>query len=422
MEFELQRFYIFLSIFTVILSIAYYYATYRLTSPFALDSTHKIILWSVVGILVLLTPGAYLLSLFYRETAWQKVWSYTAFTSLGFFTLLLSFVVFQDLGRLAWKGWVHLADILQLNARTQEQSIPNPSIGFSFFASEANPSFSMSRKDLLEKIGSVLVLALTGGLTAYGFYQAHRGPKIKEVRLRFPNLPEGLHGFKIAQLSDIHIGPTIKKGFLEDVVQRTNTLEADLVAVTGDLVDGTVNLLREHVEPLSSLNSKYGTYFVTGNHEYYSGAISWVRELENLGLNVLLNQNRIIEHNGARLAVAGVTDYKAHTIIPAHRSDPFQAATGTHNADFKMLLAHQPNSVFEAAKAGFHLQLSGHTHGGQYFPGNLLVYLAQKFVAGLHYWEGTSLYVSRGTGYWGPPLRIGAPSEITLLVLEKSES
>ncbi|EQA44336.1 calcineurin-like phosphoesterase family protein [Leptospira broomii serovar Hurstbridge str. 5399] len=410
MEFELQRFYIFLGVFTVILFLAYSYAVNRLSAPFELNSVQQGILWLLVIVFVLLTPTAYLLSLFYRETQWQKLWSYAAFTSLGFFTLLVSFVVFHDLGKLAWKGWVVLSGILQsssgVSGLTDSDSVLSTA--------------ELTRKDFLSRLASFLVIGFTGGLTVFGFYQAHKSPALKKVSIKVPGLPEGLEGFKIAQLSDIHIGPTIKKGFLEGVVRRTNELDADLVAITGDLVDGTVSLLREHTTPLRDLSSKYGTFFVTGNHEYYSGAIAWIHELKEMGVNVLLNQNKLIAHKGATIAVAGVTDYKAHSVIPNHRTDPERAAIGIEGADFKLLLAHQPNSIFEAAKAGFDLQLSGHTHGGQYFPGNLLIHIFQKFVAGLSKWEGTQLYVSRGTGYWGPPLRIGAPSEITLLILERA--
>ncbi|TGL61484.1 metallophosphoesterase [Leptospira sarikeiensis] len=409
MEFDLQRLVVFLSIFTCILFLGYSYATSRLIAPFELGTLQKVFLWIGVVFLVLLTPSAYILSLFYRETSWQKFWAYSAFTTLGFATILVSFVIFKDLGNLVWKSAIFLSDLFQ--------SKGIPSSETTSISSEVE---KFTRGDFLSRISSFALLGIAGGMTAFGFYQAKKTPSIKRVSIKVKDLPEGLHGFKIAQLSDIHIGPTIKGHFLEGVVQKTNSLEPDLVAITGDLVDGTVNMLKHHVTPLKDLESKYGTFFVTGNHEYYSGVIAWIRELEDLGIQVLLNQNKLIEHQGAKIAVAGVTDYKAHTIIPGHKTDPKQASLGTEDAHYKVLLAHQPNSVFEAAKVGYDLQLSGHTHGGQYFPGNVFIHLFQKFVAGLSKWEDTQLYVSRGTGYWGPPLRIGAPSEITLLVLEKA--
>ncbi len=409
MEIDLQRFYIFLGVFTLVLFSGYWYAASRLSAPFQLSPVQTVSLGVLVAILVLLTPGAYLLSLFFRETPWQKFWSYSAFTTLGFATILVSFVIVRDLGNLFWKGSLYISDKLQTSKSVSAEQ----------HRIVSENSSDISRKDFFSQFASFALLGMAGGLTAFGVYQAKKSPKIKLVRIKVKNLPDGLEGFKIAQLSDIHIGPTIKGGFLEEVVRKTNGLNPDLVAITGDLVDGTVGMLRDHVASLKNLQSAYGTYFVTGNHEYYSGVIAWIRELEELGINVLMNQNKLIRHKNSILALAGVTDYKAHTVIPGHKTDPHQAMIGAETADYKVLLAHQPNSVFEAAKAGFDLQLSGHTHGGQYFPGNVFIHLFQKFVAGLGEWEGTQLYVSRGTGYWGPPLRIGAPSEITLLVLEK---
>src|SRR6266571_1967914 len=187
-------------------------------------------------------------------------------------------------------------------------------------------------------------------------------------------------------------------------------LPSDLVAVTGDVADGLVPDLREHVAPLGRLRAPHGAYFVTGNHEYYWDVRGWIAELERLGIEVLSNEHRIVQRGAGRLLLAGVTDLSA-------ASDPAAAVAGAPPSDVRVLLAHQPRSAFAAQAAGYDLQLSGHTHGGQYFPFNLLVRLFQPFVAGLHRLESMWLYVSRGTGYWGPPLRLCAPAEITLLEL-----
>jgi predicted MPP superfamily phosphohydrolase len=178
--------------------------------------------------------------------------------------------------------------------------------------------------------------------------------------------------------------------------------------------------MREEVAPLAELGAPHGKYFVTGNHEYYWDAPGWVREVERLGFAALVNTHRLIERGDGKLLVAGVTDSTASRGTPGHRSDPVAAVTGAPDADVKLLLAHQPTSAFAAQRAGFDLQLSGHTHGGQYFPFNLLVRLFQPFVSGLHRLQNMWLYVSRGTGYWGPPLRLGVPSEITLIELVKA--
>jgi predicted MPP superfamily phosphohydrolase len=195
-------------------------------------------------------------------------------------------------------------------------------------------------------------------------------------------------------------------------------MQADMIAVTGDLVDGSVRQLAEHTQSMSRLSARHGVYFVTGNHEYYSGVSGWIAELRRLGVQVLINEHVVLRHEGAEIVVAGVTDYSAHHYDPSHKSDPAAAIAGAPlDAAVRVLLAHQPRSAFAAAPAGFHLQLSGHTHGGQFFPWNFFVRLQQPFTAGLHRLGSLWIYVSRGTGYWGPPKRLFAPSEITQLRL-----
>lgn len=263
-----------------------------------------------------------------------------------------------------------------------------------------------------------VVIAVVSGaafLTLLGVVLARR-PRVVRVTVPIADLPHDLAGFKILQLSDLHIGPTIRRRFVDAVVDRANALQPDLVAVTGDVADGLVPELREHVEPLGRLQAPHGAYFVTGNHEYYWDVLGWTKELERLGISVLTNEHRVVERGSSRLVVAGVTD-----LSTADASDPVAAVRGAPPSSVRVLLAHQPRSAFAAQAAGYDLQISGHTHGGQYFPFNLLVRLFQPFVAGLHRLESMWLYVSRGTGYWGPPLRLGAPAEITLLELQPSQ-
>lgn len=262
---------------------------------------------------------------------------------------------------------------------------------------------------------SALAVVLGGSAaSALGLFHARRTAPVVSVDVPITGLPPALHGFTIAQITDVHVGPTIRRAYLQSIVRAVNRLDADLVAVTGDLVDGSVAELGPHVEPIAQLASRHGTYFVTGNHEYYSGAHAWIGELRRLGVRVLMNEHVVLRHGGASLVLAGVADYGAHHFDPSHRSDPHAAAAGAPaDAAVRVLLAHQPRSAAAAARAGFHVQLSGHTHGGQFLPWTFFVRLQQPFTAGLHRLHGLWVYVSRGTGYWGPPKRFGAPSEIT---------
>ena len=270
----------------------------------------------------------------------------------------------------------------------------------------------------LARLSGAAVPLLALGVTFTGFVNARRVARVVKVDVPIAGLPAPLHGYSIAQISDIHVGPTIKRAYLGAIVNRVNALRADAIAVTGDLVDGSVGRLALHTEPLGRLAAPDGVFFVTGNHEYYSGAEEWIAEVRRLGLTVLLNGHVLRERGGASLVIAGVTDYSAHHFNPAHRSDPRGALAGAPvDAAVKILLAHQPRSAAAAVEAGFDLQLSGHTHGGQFFPWNLFVPLQQPFVAGLHRVKRLWVYTSRGTGYWGPPKRFGAPSEITLVRL-----
>jgi predicted MPP superfamily phosphohydrolase len=261
-------------------------------------------------------------------------------------------------------------------------------------------------------------LLLTLVITSAGMIIARRRPGIVEVRIPVPGLPPALHGFSIAQISDVHVGPTIKRGFVEGIVRRVNDLNADLIAVTGDLVDGSVQQLSVHTAPLAGLAARHGAFFVTGNHEYYSGERAWTEEIRRLGMHVLKNEHVVLKHDGASLVLAGVTDYSAHRFDPAQRSDPAAALSGAPaDAGARILLAHQPSSATAAAQAGFDVQISGHTHGGQFWPWNLFVHFFQPFTGGLHRLKNLWIYVSRGTGYWGPPNRFGVPSEITRIRL-----
>jgi len=270
----------------------------------------------------------------------------------------------------------------------------------------------------IETVSAWVVVGLAVFATLVGFANARRRARVVNIDIPLPNLPHALHGFSIAQISDVHVGPTIKRQYVDAIVDTVNSLNADLIAVTGDLVDGTVPDLAHHTAPFARLSARHGAFFVTGNHEYYSGERAWTAEFSRLGLRVLMNEHVVLTHEGTRVVIAGVSDFSAHHFDPAQRSDPAVALSGApSDAGARILLAHQPRSAPAAATAGFDLQLSGHTHGGQFWPWNLFVRFQQPFTAGLHRLNDLWVYISRGTGYWGPPKRFGAPSEITHLRL-----
>ncbi len=249
------------------------------------------------------------------------------------------------------------------------------------------------------------------GLGAYGVAVARGKVGVKKVDVALKRFPEALDGFKLVQISDVHIGPTLGRAWLADIVASINTLDADLVVITGDLVDGSVEELADHVAPLADIKSKHGVYFVTGNHEYYAGVEEWVAHLPSLGVHVLRNERvEIGDGNGASFDLAGVDDFHAKPNLG-------RALEGRDASRELVLLAHQPKQAIDAAKAGVGLQLSGHTHGGQIFPWMFFVKLDQPFVAGLDRLGDLQIYTSAGTGYWGPPMRVGAPPEISLIEL-----
>ncbi len=388
----------FLLIMGTVWGLAHWYAGRRVIRPLDWPKKHRRAAWVGVFVAWSLAP---LVMVFGRpldgHPAFQPI-LWAGFVYMGFFALLFPFLVFRDLAT------VIPALLRRLRARSDPDDEPP----------------DVHRRRFLLNSTNAGVLGVSAAVTGWGYREARRLAEVVEVDVPVRGLPADLDGYRIAQLTDIHIGPTIKRDYLDAVVGVVAELEPDLVAVTGDLVDGYVAQLRAHVAPLSRLSAPDGVYFVTGNHEYYWDVDAWVAEVERLGLHVLNNAHRVVERGAARLVIAGVTDHSAERHLAAHASDPARALEGAPAADFRLLLAHQPRSIHAAADAGFDLQLSGHTHGGQFFPWTLFVGLAHPFTEGLGRLRDTWIYVSRGTGYWGPPLRAGAPSEITLLTLRSA--
>jgi predicted MPP superfamily phosphohydrolase len=270
------------------------------------------------------------------------------------------------------------------------------------------------RRLLLGRILAGSIGAISGLIGTTGLVNVARGYDVRRVRVQLARLPVSASGYSIVQITDVHVGPTIGRGFVEGVVRETNKLAPDLIVITGDLVDGTVEQLRELVEPLRDLRAKDGVFFVTGNHEYYSGADAWIAHLRSLGIRVLRNER--VSIRGA-FDLAGVDDASAHRILSHHGQDVSKALAGRDPSRAVVLLAHQPKALKEALLCDVDLQISGHVHGGQMVPFNWIARLDQPLIAGLHLVERTWVYVSTGTGYWGPPMRVGSGAELTRIEL-----
>lgn len=386
-------FVLFLVITLLILGGAHYYLWARLVEDMAWAPFTARLLTVATLLIFLAIPLCLWVGLTsHGNTA--KVASLAAYTWLGFLFIVVVLLLSVDAGRLLLRG---------------VQAV-YPAMG----------TIDPQKQQLLARaLGAVVAV----GGAAIGFQALREGlgrVRVRKVQVALDRLPTELSGTTIVQLSDVHVGPTIGREFVQQIVSQANELRPHLVAITGDLVDGSVESLKDHVAPLRNLRSRYGTYFVTGNHEYYSGARAWCEELARLGIRVLENERVEIGDPAASFDLAGVPDYAGSR--RGQGPDLETALKGRDPHRELVLLAHQPKAVHDASRLGVGLVLSGHTHGGQIWPWNYLVRMVQPLVAGLGRFERTWLYVNSGTGYWGPPMRLGAPSEITLLTLVSSES
>ncbi|WP_405553348.1 metallophosphoesterase [Streptomyces sp. NBC_01171] len=275
---------------------------------------------------------------------------------------------------------------------------------------------ALSRRLFVSRVAGGTAAAVALGTTGWGTYGVLRGPRVKRLTVPLAKLPRSAHGFRIAVVSDIHLGPVLGRNFAQVVVETINSTQPDLIAVVGDLVDGSVKNLGPAAAPLAGLESRLGTYFVTGNHEYFSGAAQWLDEVRTLGMRPLENARTELPY----FDLAGVNDLQGRA--EGHGPD-FPKALGDRDpARTCVLMAHQPVQIHEAVHHDVDLQLSGHTHGGQLWPGNLIAKAANPTVAGLDRYGDTQLYVSRGAGAWGPPTRVWAPSDITVIELASRDA
>lgn len=390
----------FIVILSAVLGLMHIYLWKRLVK----DTTRpgrvrRVLSVVVVALAALLVATLVLPRLFdWTESAWYAWPGYLWFGLL--FYLFVTLLVLEPV-RLALRGWVK---------RTPSE-VAEPSPG------ERRAPSAMNRRVFLARATAVTAGAASVGLVGFGVSTAVGAPNVLRVPVKLRRLDQAFNGFRIAVVSDIHLGPLSGRTHTERIVRMINEAEPDLVAIVGDLVDGTVEELGPAAEPLRDLSSREGVFFVTGNHEYFvEDPPSWLDELERLGVVPLRNEHTAIRRGAASFDLAGVND-----IAGEERSDPPDldgALSGTNPLRPTILLAHQPVWVLDAAARGVDLQLSGHTHGGQMWPFHYLVRAAQPSLAGLSAVGDTQLYVTRGAGFWGPPVRIGAPPDITVVSLQ----
>jgi predicted MPP superfamily phosphohydrolase len=368
----------FVATVTAILAVAYSYLAWRLASSAV---TH--VLLAVPFVLVWSVPVVYWSGDRDRHGRIDQAVHIGSYLSMGWLSFLLVFSLARDVVLLASSAVAEL-----FGGTLSGVDLGVPIVG----------------------IGSVAALII-------GLVAALRGPHVRHIDIPIDNLHVALDGFRIVQVSDLHVGLTIRGPYVRRVVAMTKGLAPDLIAITGDVVDGPVAHLGQHVRALSELPTLAPTFYVLGNHEYYAGAAPWVRHFQAMALRVLMNDHAIVHKNGARILVAGVTDPAGGVSNPP-RPD---IAAGNDSADFRLLLAHNPKLAPAGAKAGFQLQLSGHTHAGQFFPWTLAVRLVHApHVAGLSREGSMWVYVSAGTGTWGPPVRFGTRPELTVLRLVRA--
>ncbi len=454
----------FWAVAVVVLAPVYAYIGLRLVTESELPRVAAAAAWLALAVHAVLVPGSFVASRLTQPSRTLDGLYWVTYVGMGFLALVLPLLGVRDLAGFAWRV---------LSDAPAHASFVAPS-------ADAFPG----RVLWLTRLGNLGIVVVSLTATGFGLVAARRLAAVKHVRVPIDGLPEALDGYRIVQISDIHVGPTIKADYVRAIVDAVNALDPHLVVLTGDLVDGSVEGLREHTQVLAELRARDGRFYVTGNHEYYSGPDAWVREIARLGLTPLMNENRVLEVGGALVLVAGVTDAMAGRMVPGHRANAEAALAGAAQADLAIFLSHQPNTARHAARLGAHLQISGHTHGGQFFPWHLPVRLVTPYVAGLFRiprpveaaldgagglnsppqdtgsprsdstsprasgepraqrvprgWgpveaaldgaggvkippqEAMWLDVSRGTGDWGPPLRLGAPSEITVLEIVRA--
>lgn len=349
--------------------------------------------------------------------AWREVVFFVLSFMVGGMLLVLMFTAFRDAILLIQHGWQRYGKkykkhTSQGQSQEQQEHVPH--------TQDKKPQESR-RRFLLQS--SWAVVGLSGADGAYGYHTARGAPKIVEVKIPLGQKAGAFTNYVIAQLSDIHIGRTIKTDFVESVVEKTNQIGADIIVLTGDIFDDKYENIQEFIKPLEKLRAKDGVFFILGNHEYYHGDVNpFIKAAQEMGMIFLRNENYPIKRGDETLWIIGLDDKYADAFDKTRKIDPALGFQGTNHEDeqkppIKVVLAHRPTSEEDLQGYDADLQLSGHTHGGQMWPGPIALSLVAPYIAGLYRVRSMWLYVTAGTGYWGPPLRIGVPPEVTRIIL-----
>ncbi len=371
--------------------LAHVYLYFRLVRPAVRRRGLRV---ALVVAFALLTALLMMRRSFRENVSWETagVLSRVSYAWLGLLMCLVAVCLATDAGRVLWATAARLR---------RKPAAPDA------------PPVDADRRRLLAVGTSVAGLSTA----TYGAWRAFAPPEVTELAIAVPRLPRTLDGLTIVQLTDLHVGHFIQRRFMDELVARVNALKPDLVAITGDLVDGDVPTLGHAVAALGDLRARFGRFFVTGNHEYHSGEAEWSAFLETIGVQVLRNRRVPIGDGGGVIDLVGVDDWSSGRRSGRPAYDLDRALAGRDPERAAVLLAHQPANFGVVAQRGVDIQLSGHTHGGQLFPGTLLIGLAWEYTRGLYRRGDAHLYVSRGCGFWGPPMRVGSPPEVVKLTL-----
>ena len=378
----------------------------------------------VVGALLLVLAHLYLRRRLLRDTALPHIWRRAGTAALvGLAAAVpgawVAARLFQSSGVVVYAAFVWIGLLFYLCLLLGAWDAGRHAVrGMNKLRGIVAPPDDPGRRAFLARAVAGTAFGASTAIGAVGLRNALGDITTPEVEVKLDRLPRRLSGLTIAQLSDVHIGPILDGRFLEHLVEQTNAMKPDLVVITGDLVDGSVEGLGPAIATLGNLRSRYGTFFCTGNHEYYSGADDWNAFLGKIGIRVLMNERVSIGDKGASFDLAGIPDPQGAFFSEDHRASLSMALDGRDEEREVVLLAHRPSQVDNAAARRVGLQLSGHTHGGQLWPFGQLARLSEPYLSGLHrHGDLTQVYVSRGTGFWGPPMRVMAPAEIARIVL-----